>query len=110
MDCRDFWSHVLICMKAAQPFIKVLRLVDFDIPAMGFLYEYLRQTKKKIKHNFGQLLASYEPILSIIDERLATQLHRPLHAAAYFLNPQYEYRSHPDYNIDIKMDLYHCIK
>jgi len=33
------------------------------------------------------LFCSYMPIWNIIDARWELQLHRPLHAAAYYLNP-----------------------
>ena len=53
---------------------------------------------------------SYEPILKIIDERWALQLHRPLHAAAYHLNLELHYN--PDFkafDLEIKAGLYQCI-
>ena len=53
---------------------------------------------------------SYEPILKIIDERWALQLHRPLHVVAYHLNPLLHYN--PDFKAfdpEIKVGLYQCI-
>ncbi|XLS90710.1 hypothetical protein HN51_066718, partial [Arachis hypogaea] len=53
----------------------------------------------------------YEPIWEIIDGRWESQLHRPLHAAAYYLNPHYHYE--PNFMVDdadIKIDLYSCLK
>jgi len=41
---------------------------------------------------------SYEHVWKIIDERWEAQLHKPLHAAAYYLNPQFHY------NADFKTD------
>ena len=38
-------------------------------------------------------MAKYGPIWAIIDERWNNQLHRPIHAAGYFLNPRYHYRA-----------------
>lgn len=59
---------------------------------------------------FCFLIESYQPVLDIIDERWETQLHRPLHAAAYYLNPHFHYS--PDFkpNVDIKIGLYDCLQ
>ena len=53
---NKFWHDVTICIKAAYPLIKVLRLVDSnEIPAMGFIYEAMNQAKEKIQVNFGSV-------------------------------------------------------
>ncbi|KAJ6932246.1 hypothetical protein NC651_007844 [Populus alba x Populus x berolinensis] len=45
-----FWHDVTICIKAAFPLIKVLRLVDSDEkPAMGFIYKAMDEAKEKIQ-------------------------------------------------------------
>ncbi|XP_057755952.1 uncharacterized protein LOC130975140 [Arachis stenosperma] len=91
LDSR-LWKNIVICLKAAAPLITVLRLVDSDEkPAMGFIFEGMRNAKETIKTNFGCVKKSYEPIWEIIDGRWESQLHRPLHAAAYYLNPHYHY-------------------
>jgi hypothetical protein len=49
-----FWNDVIICIKAAYPLIKVLRLVDSDEkPAMSFIYKAMDEAKEKIQVNFG---------------------------------------------------------
>jgi hypothetical protein len=49
-----FWHDVTICIKAAYPLIKVLRLVDsYEKPAMSFIYKAMDEAKKKIHVNFG---------------------------------------------------------
>lgn len=55
-------------------------------------------------------LFSYKPLWDIIDERWDKQLHRPLHAAAYYLNPQFHYS--PDFKADIEVyhGLYECLQ
>ncbi|KAK7411803.1 hypothetical protein VNO78_03244 [Psophocarpus tetragonolobus] len=53
----------------------------------------------------------YEPICKIIDERWEHQLHRPLHAAAYFLNPHLHYE--PTFKHDapeVKEGLHICMR
>ncbi|WOL00738.1 hypothetical protein Cni_G09451 [Canna indica] len=107
LDSR-LWKNIIIYLKAAAPLITVLRLVDSDEkPAMGFIYEGMSSAKEKIKSNFTNVKKIYEPILKILDERWAGQLHRPLHAVAYYLNPHFHY----DLNFkaddaDIKQGLY----
>ncbi|XP_020963582.1 uncharacterized protein LOC110265126 [Arachis ipaensis] len=87
LDSR-LWKNIVICLKAAAPFITVLRLIDSD-----------------------EKPAIYEPIWKIIDARWESQLHRSLHAATYYLNPHYRYE--PNFmvdDVDIKIGLYTCLK
>ncbi|KAG4935727.1 hypothetical protein JHK84_049928 [Glycine max] len=58
---------------------------------IGFVYEEMENAKEKIKCNFNNIKKSYEPVWKITDERWDHQLHRPLHAAAYHLNPPLHY-------------------
>ncbi|XP_052181647.1 uncharacterized protein LOC127794517 [Diospyros lotus] len=54
--------------------------------------------------------SSFEPILEIVDERWELQLHRPLHAVAYYLNPYYHYSPNFKVRAEIKIGLYKCIE
>ncbi|XLT05797.1 hypothetical protein HN51_044546 [Arachis hypogaea] len=93
LDSR-LWKNIVICLKAAAPLITVLCLVDSDEkPAMGFIFEGMRNAKETIKTNFDCVKK------------------RPLHAAAYYLNPHYHYE--PNFMVDdadIKIGLYSCLK
>ena len=52
------------------------------------------------------LFCSYKPIWDIIDARWELQLHRPLHAFAFWLNPHYHYiTDYRQYN-NIKYGMY----
>eukprot|EP00253_Pinus_taeda_P035894 PITA_35894 len=51
------------------------------------------QAKEQIKRAYKDKVAKYGPILAIIDERWNNQLHRPIHAIGYFLNPWYHYKA-----------------
>ncbi|RVW65946.1 hypothetical protein CK203_007238 [Vitis vinifera] len=52
----------------------------------------------------------YKEIFNIIDKRWEIQLHRPLHAAGYFLNPEFFYdKPEIEHDADIMSDLYKCI-
>lgn len=86
----NFWKAVKYCLSCVVPIFKVLRLVDGDLkPAMGYIYEAMDRAKEQIKENFNDVESRYQPIWSKIDLRWNMQLHRPLHAARYYLNPRY---------------------
>jgi hypothetical protein len=55
-------------------------------------------------------LYSYIPIWNIVDARWELQLHRPLHVAAYYLNPHYHYNPNFKVNANIKIGLYQCLE
>eukprot|EP00253_Pinus_taeda_P027219 PITA_27219 len=76
-----FWRKAAEIVKLVEPLVKVLRLVDGERLAMGFIYEALDQAKEKIKTVYKDRVAKYGPIWAIIDERWNNQLHRPIHAA-----------------------------
>jgi Protein of unknown function (DUF 659) len=85
----NFWRQVKYCLTATAPLVKVLKLVDGDVkPAMGYIYEAMDRAKEEIAKSFDNKLNRYEKIWNIIDLRWELQLHRPLHAAAYYLNPK----------------------
>ncbi|XP_052736558.1 uncharacterized protein LOC108336843 [Vigna angularis] len=112
LDSR-FWKNVSTCLKAAAPLMVVLRLVDSDVkPTMGFIYEEMDCAKEKIKSNFNNIKKSYEEVWRIIDARWDNQLHRPLHAAAYYLNPHFHYE--PNFRCEgggeVKEGLYICMR
>lgn len=110
LDSSGFWPNLLTCLKAALPLVKVLRLVDSDEkPAMPYIYEQMNFAKNRIKENFNNVKRHYVPILKIIDERWESQLSRPLHAAAYYLNPAIHYSSDFNMSPEIKLGLYACL-
>ncbi|KAF3772523.1 hypothetical protein EJ110_NYTH57559 [Nymphaea thermarum] len=58
-----------------------------DRPSIGYLYESMDRANEAIRDNMKGKKKLYMPIWKIIDERLSEQLHRPLYAVAYYLNP-----------------------
>eukprot|EP00253_Pinus_taeda_P015981 PITA_15981 len=48
---------------------------------------------KEQKAAYKDRVAKYGPICEIIDQRWNNQLHRPIHAAGFFLNPKYHYKA-----------------
>ncbi|RVW36368.1 hypothetical protein CK203_083841 [Vitis vinifera] len=78
----SFWNTIVFCLKVSGPLVRVLRLVD----------------------------EKYKEIFNIIDKRWEIQLHRPLHAAGYFLNPEFFYdKPKIEHDAEIMSDFYKCI-
>ncbi|KAI0488470.1 hypothetical protein KFK09_028303 [Dendrobium nobile] len=83
-----FWATVTYAILSTRPLVQVLRLVDAEKkPAMGFIYNAMDEAKELIAYNLGGEEASYREIWDIVDARWEMQLHRHLHAAAYYVNP-----------------------
>ena len=51
----------------------------------------MNSAKEKIAFNCGGVEIKYSPIWRKIDAKWTLQLHRPLHAVSYYLNPQLRY-------------------
>ena len=90
---NTFWKKATEIVKVGEPLVKVLRLVDGETLAMGYIYEAMDQAKEHIRTCYKDRVAKYGPILEIIDNRWNNQLHRPVHAVGYFLNPRYHYKA-----------------
>ena len=107
-----FWKKAIELVKIAEPLVKVLRLVDGERLAMGYIYEAMDQAKEQIRAAYKDRVAKYGPIWEIIDHRWNNQLHRPIHAAGYFLNPRYHYRAQlgEDLTGEVKDGLYECLE
>ncbi|XP_006584317.1 uncharacterized protein LOC114420524 [Glycine soja] len=96
----SFWNSVVYTLKVMAPLVKVLRLVDGERkPAMGYTYEAMDKAKETIIKSFNNNESKYKDVFAIIDKRWNCQLHRPLHAVAYFLNPEFFYG-----NTDLEFD------
>ncbi|XP_040873455.1 uncharacterized protein [Glycine max] len=108
----SFWNDVDYALKAMGPLVRVLRLVDNEKkkPAMGFIYEAMDRAKEAIQRAFNNNEGKYKDILAIIDKRWDCQLHHPLHAAGYYLNPKFFY-TNPNIDSDNEVvdGLYKCI-
>ncbi|KAL5133726.1 hypothetical protein HKD37_03G007015 [Glycine soja] len=96
----SFWNSVVYTLKVMAPLVKVLRLVDGERkPAMGYIYEAMDKAKETIIKSFNNNESKYKDVFAIIDKRWNCQLHRPLHAAAHFLNLEFFYD-----NINLEFD------
>ncbi|KAG5091249.1 hypothetical protein JHK82_050027 [Glycine max] len=96
----SFWNSVVYTLKVMAPLVKVLRLVDGERkPTMGYIYEAMDKEKETIIKSFNNNESKYKDVFAIIDKRWNCQLHRSLHAAAHFLNPEFFYD-----NTDLEFD------
>lgn len=89
---ETYWKNVRYVLRLTSPIVKVLRMVDGDVkPAMGYIYEAMDRAKEAIASGLNHASQKYKKVFEIIDQRWDCQLHQPLHAAGYFLNPEFFY-------------------
>ncbi|XP_058006514.1 uncharacterized protein LOC110632856 [Hevea brasiliensis] len=72
------------------------------MPVMGYIYETMDRAKEAIAKSFDENEEKYKTIFEIIDKRWESQLHRPLHAVGYYLNPEFFY-SNEKINEDVEV-------
>jgi len=90
---ETFWKGVETAVNFFEPLAVVLRRMDSDVPAMGFLYGYLVQAKIEISRRFNHDSNKFQEFFHIIDKRWESKLKTPLHRAGYYLNPFYYYQN-----------------
>ncbi|KAL4288400.1 hypothetical protein AHAS_Ahas19G0282400 [Arachis hypogaea] len=99
----SFWNHVKYTLKIMRPLVWVLRLVDGEKkPPMGYIYEAMEKAKECIIKTFSNDVSKYSEVFKIVDNRWNCQLHRPLHAAGHFLNPDLFY-DNPRIELDLEV-------
>ncbi|KAH6764019.1 hAT dimerization domain-containing protein / transposase-like protein [Perilla frutescens var. frutescens] len=107
-----FWRNVLYALKLVGPLVKVLRMVDGERkPPMGYIYEAMDRAKEAIAKSFSMNEEHYKEAFEFIDRRWECQLHHPLHAAGYFLNPEYYYANPEQVGcVEVEKGLYDCVE
>jgi len=90
---ESFWKGVQNAVNYFEPLATVLRRMDSDVPAMGFLYGYLVEAKNEISKRFNNDRKKFEEVFQYIDRRWDSKLKTPLHRAGYYLNPFYYYQN-----------------
>lgn len=89
----SFSNHVHLALQFSCPLVHVLRMVDGkEKPPMGYIYKAMDRAKEAIANAFDGNEEKYKEIFEIIDQRWDIQLHRPLHAAGFYLNPSLFYK------------------
>ncbi|CAN6439961.1 unnamed protein product [Victoria cruziana] len=100
---NDFWQSCVMLLKICLSLLKVLRLADSESrPSIGYLYEAMDKAKEAIRDHLKGKKKLYMPVWKVIDNRWSGQLHRPFHAAAYYLNPAIKYQ--PDFKKDREVE------
>ncbi|KAH9301451.1 hypothetical protein KI387_013034, partial [Taxus chinensis] len=80
LDDLDFFD-------VSESLVRVLRLVDREQNPMGFIYVAMDRAKESIQNSYIGDIVRYGPFWEIIDWRWNNQLHQPIHATVYYLNP-----------------------
>nr|XP_027124009.1 uncharacterized protein LOC113740668 [Coffea arabica] len=89
-----FWNNCLIMVRIMGPIIRLLRICDTDErPSLGYVYEGMFRAINGIKRLFRNKERLYKPYIDIISDRWDRMLRKNLHAAAYYLNPAFQYES-----------------
>ena len=109
---HSFWYTIIFCLKISSPLVRVFRLVDGEKKAhKGYIYEAMTRAKEPIVKSFLGNEEKYKKIFKIIDRRWKIQLHQPLHATRYFLNPEVFYdKPKLDHDEAMMRQLYKCIE
>lgn len=88
-----FWQEVEEARSISESIVKVLRLVDGEKLAMAYLYEAMDRAKETIHSYYADKgsvdLGKNMMLWDVIDSQWTWMLHRPIHAAALFLNPTF---------------------
>ncbi|GFY88829.1 hypothetical protein Acr_06g0007690 [Actinidia rufa] len=89
---NKFWNDCLIIDKIVEPLMRLLRIVDGDVkPSMGYVYEGIYRARIGIKKVFLNKRRLYKLYTDILKQRWDNQLRKNIHAAAYWLNPAFQY-------------------
>jgi hypothetical protein len=87
-----FREECAIIVRMSEPLIRVLRMVDGDDrPSMRYLYDAIHHAKEKMMRRFQKRKARVKPFINIINNRWDGQFYRNLYAAAFWLNPRFQY-------------------
>ncbi|XP_026453991.1 uncharacterized protein LOC113355369 isoform X2 [Papaver somniferum] len=108
----SFWTEAQMLLKGSIPLIRALHLISGgdSKPQMGYIYETMKQVKEQIKEEFKDNETKYQPFWTVIDAIWNNQLHKPIHSAAYILNPSLFYCVDFNDDAEIKDGLSHCIE
>ena len=109
----SFWEGIEEVCAVSEPLVKVLRLIDGDKPAMGYLYEAMDRAKETIRNYYvgkGTPGHNRHMLWGLIDSRWTEMLHRPIHATTLLLNSTFSYESNFDFDDKVLEGLLTCIQ
>ncbi|KAK3005516.1 hypothetical protein RJ639_017194 [Escallonia herrerae] len=106
-----FWSLSECTLKVADPLLNVLQLTDNEErPSIGYIYDAMQKAKEYAMVAFNNEESDYLPYLNIIDRIWVEELHSPLHAAGWYLNPSIFYKPGFSTSKVIQKGLLDCIE
>ncbi|MCL7038923.1 hypothetical protein MKW94_016330 [Papaver nudicaule] len=107
----SFWTEAEMLLKASIPLIRALHLLSGgdSKPQLGYLYETIDQVKETIKEEYKGRETKYKPFWTVINGIWDNNLHSPIHAAGYYLNPGLIYFDNFYANDEVKTGLLCCI-
>ncbi|KAI3842174.1 hypothetical protein MKW92_013889 [Papaver armeniacum] len=109
---ESFWTEAQMLLKGSIPLIRAMHLISGGDgkPQLGYIYETMKQVKEQIKEEYKDKETKYQPFWTVIDGIWNNQLHKPIHLAAYILNPSLFYCVDFNDDAEIKDGLSHCIE
>ncbi|RZC56752.1 hypothetical protein C5167_015602 [Papaver somniferum] len=107
----SFWAEVEMLLKASTPLIRALHLLNGEDsrPQLGYIYRTMGRVKETIKKMYEGRKAEFQPFWTVIDGIWDDQLHSPIHAAGYYLNPGLFYFKDFYADNEVKAGLLCCI-
>lgn len=107
---QSFWSTCALLTRLVDPLLRLLRIVGSDKrPAMGYVYAGVYRAKETIKKEITDK-KEYSMYWDIIDHRWEQLQRHPLHAAGFYLNPNFFYSTEGDVHLHIRSLVYDCIE
>ena len=85
LDEEGFWKPLVEALKLLTPIVKVLRMCDGEVPAMGKLYDRMFLLVQKA----SQSQISWAPLAKEKIETRWEYLHSYMHGAGYPLDPEF---------------------
>ena len=83
-----FWNKVELCLRASQPLLVALRIVDGDeTPAAPEIMAAMDVAKAAIKDSLQRKLDLLKEVLKYYNNRWENQMEQQLYGAALYLNP-----------------------
>jgi len=110
---ESFWAGVEEVCNITEPLVKVLRLVDGDKPAMGYLYEAMDRAKEAVHSYYddkGDEGFQRQLLWKVIDDRWNNTLHHPIHAVGVFLNPAFAYSCGFLFDAEVMDGFFTCVQ
>lgn len=98
------WDSARALMRAVEPLVKTLRMVDRGGSTSGYIYDAIRKVKETIKAVYGGD-CKYLKFWKVIDDKWNNLLYSDIHAASAYLNPHLFHDGHVKLDSDIKVGL-----